>query len=425
MAGNQLGKTLSGSAEAAIHLTGRYPDWWRGRVFDRPVRAMAGSESAELTRKGVQTLLVGEPTDERSWGTGFIPKDCLIDWFRRAGVPNALDSVSVRHGGGGDVQAGHSVINFGSYDQGRSKWQASTLEFVWFDEEPPMEIYSEGLTRITATQGMVYGTFTPLLGMSEVCKRFLMDPSPDRINITMTIDDALHYTADQRSKIVAGYPAHEREARAKGIPTLGSGRIFPVSDAAISIESRTFPREMSRIRGVDFGYDHPFAAVECVHDRDADIVYVTKAYRQRESTPIIHAAAVRAWGDEWVPIAWPHDGLQHDKGSGSQLADQYRSQHLNMLPERATFEDGTNGVEAGLMAMLDRMHTGRLKVFAHLTEWFEEFRLFHRKDGKVVKEMDDLLSATRYAIMMLRFADTEPVQRTRRRMGGGGGWQAA
>ena len=61
------------------------------------------------------------------------------------------------------------------------------------------------------------------------------------------------------------------------------------------------------------------------------------------------------------------------------------------------------------MEMLDRMHTGRLKVFSHLTEWFEEFRLYHRKDGKVVKEMDDLMSATRYALMMIRFADTPPL----------------
>jgi len=45
----------------------------------------------------------------------------------------------------------------------------------------------------------------------------------------------------------------------------------------------------------------------------------------------------------------------------------------------------------------------------HLTEWFEEFRLYHRKDGKVVKEMDDLMSATRYALMMIRFADTPPL----------------
>ena len=54
------------------------------------------------------------------------------------------------------------------------------------------------------------------------------------------------------------------------------------------------------------------------------------------------------------------------------------------------------------MAMLTRMETGKFKVFSPLLDWFEEFRLYHRKDGKVVKEGDDLLAATRYGVMMLR-----------------------
>ena len=58
--------------------------------------------------------------------------------------------------------------------------------------------------------------------------------------------------------------------------------------------------------------------------------------------------------------------------------------------------------------MLTRMQMGKLKVFKHLNDWFEEFRLYHRKDGKVVKEGDDLMTATRYGIMMLRFASTKP-----------------
>ncbi len=79
-----------------------------------------------------------------------------------------------------------------------------------------------------------------------------------------------------------------------------------------------------------------------------------------------------------------------------------------MLFQHAQFPDGSTGFEAGLAEMLDRMKTGRLKVAAHLTEWWQEFRLYHRKAGLVVKEQDDLLSATRYALMMLRFAKTEP-----------------
>jgi hypothetical protein len=101
--------------------------------------------------------------------------------------------------------------------------------------------------------------------------------------------------------------------------------------------------------------------------------------------------------------------LQHDKGSGDQLAAQYSAAGLNMLPERATHAEGGNGVEAGIMSILQRMQTGRLKVFDSLNDWFEEFRLYHRKDGKIVKERDDLMSATRYGEMMLRFAVTKPV----------------
>lgn len=222
----------------------------------------------------------------------------------------------------------------------------------------------------------------------------------------MTIFDAEHYTDQQREEIIASYPAHEREARTKGIPTLGSGRVFPISEDDISTKAFPIPGHWALIGGLDFGWDHPTAAAKLAWDRDTDTVYVIGIYRKSEATPVTHAAALRSWGKN-LPWSWPHDGLQHDKTSGFQLAELYREQGLNLLPERATFEDGTNGVEAGVMSMLDRMQTGRWKVFDHLTEWFDEFRLYHRKDGKIVKERDDALSASRYAYMMLRFAEPE------------------
>lgn len=223
----------------------------------------------------------------------------------------------------------------------------------------------------------------------------------------MTIHDALHYSEEKRAEIIASYPAHEREARAKGIPTLGSGRVFPVSEEAIKVPAFAIPDHWAQIGGLDFGWDHPFAAVRLAHDRDADILYVVNSYGVREQTPVFHAAALKPWGD-WLPWAWPHDGLQHDKGSGEALAHQYRDQGLNMLHERATFEDGGFGVEAGVAEMLDRMLTGRWKVFDHLEDWFSEFRMYHRKEGLIVKLMDDRLSASRYAMMMRRYADTPP-----------------
>lgn len=400
MAGNQLGKTWAGAYEMAMHLTGRYPDWWKGRRFPYPVRAMCGSESAELTRKGIQRLLIGPPELREEWGTGTIPHECLRDTSMKQGVPDAISSAVVRHVSGED-----SVVQFLSYDQGRTKWQADTVDLVWFDEEPPLPIYSEGLTRTNATGGLVWVTFTPLLGMSEVVKRYLLDKPAGSHVTTMTIDDAEHYTPEQRAAIVASYPEHEREARAKGIPILGSGRVFPVAEEAIKVQAFPVPPHWPRIVGLDFGIDHPTAAVWLAWDRDTDTVYVTDCYRVRDASIAIHAAAIKARGD-WVPVAWPHDGLQRDKGSGEQLADQYRKQGLAMLRNRATFEDGSNGVEAGIAEMLTRFQTMRLRVFAHLADWFEEFRLYHRKDGLIVKDGDDLLAATRYALMMRRHAKT-------------------
>jgi hypothetical protein len=224
---------------------------------------------------------------------------------------------------------------------------------------------------------------------------------------SMTIEDAEHYTPEQRAAIIESYPAHEREARIKGIPSMGSGRVFPIDEETIICEPIAIPRHWRRINGIDFGWDHPFAAIGLALDPDTDCIYVVNEYAARETTPIMHAAAIKGWGD-WIPVAWPHDGLQHDKGSGQQLATQYKGQGLRMTAEKATFSDGSNGVEAGLMEMLDRMTTGRWKVFRTCGGWIGEFRLYHRKDGLVVKERDDRISASRYAMMMIRQAATKP-----------------
>jgi phage terminase large subunit-like protein len=400
MAGNQLGKTLAAAMEVAMHMTGRYPDWWEGYRFDRPTRGICGSESVELTKKGVQRLLLGNPETPEKWGTGSIPKDCLVGTSPRPGVPNAVSSIVVKH-----VSGGESVLTTASYDQGRTKWQADTLDFAWLDEECDEDIYYEVLTRTNVAMGPVFMTFTPLLGLSNVVRRFYPSATaaPNTHVTHMTIEDAAHFTPEQRAAIIASYPAHEQKARAMGLPALGSGRVFQVDTDDITCKAFQIPSHWPQLCGMDFGWDHPSAAARVAWDRDTDTLYVTSTYRKREATPAMFALGVRAWG-EWLPWAWPHDGLQHDKGSGEQLAKQYGAAGLKMMPNRATFEDGSNGLEAGVAEMHDRMQTGRLKVFEHLAEWFEEFNTYHRKDGLIVKEADDLLSATRYAMMMRRFA---------------------
>ena len=395
MAANQVGKTWSAGMEVAMHLTGIYPDWWRGRTFDRPITAWCAGVTGESTRDNVQRILMGRPN---AYGTGAIPKASISDYSSTRGIADLLDTIQVKHCSGGV-----SSVALKSYEKGREKWQGETLDLVWFDEEPPNDIYIEGLTRTNATGGIVFMTFTPLLGMSDVVRRFLMDKPASAHVTTMTIDDAAHYTAAQRQTIIESYPAHERDARTKGIPSLGSGRVFPVARESIALQSFQIPDHWPQICGLDFGWDHPSAAVRLAWDRDSDTIYVIACHRARERTPAMFATDVRPWGD-WLPWAWPHDGLQHDKGSGEQLMAMYRANGLKMLPIRAQYADGSSGVEAGVADLLDRMQSGRFKVFSHLNDWFEEFGLYHRKEGLIVKENDDLMAATRYAVMMIRHA---------------------
>src|SRR5262249_56982365 len=123
------------------------------------------------------------------------------------------------------VSGGTSISGLKSYATGREKFQGETLDGVWFDEEPPADIYTEGLTRTNVGANPVWVTFTPLQGVSTVVKRFLHEKSPDRYKVVMTIDD-VEQSDDEKKTIIASYPAHEAEARVKGIPVLGSGRVF-------------------------------------------------------------------------------------------------------------------------------------------------------------------------------------------------------
>lgn len=397
-AGSQQGKTLAAAAQTAIFATGKYPSWWKGKRHAKAPVIWCGGVTGEVVRDTIQRLLIG---DVASPGTGFIPPEDIVETMPSRGVADLVDTILVKHSSGGTTR-----LRLKNYEQGREKWQADTVDILWLDEECDMQIYTEALTRTNATKGFLYMTFTPLKGMSEVVRRFLHENSPDRIDINMTIDDALHIPAAERQRIINSYPAHERAARISGQPVLGSGRIFPIADEDImcdSFDMASVPFYWLEIAGIDFGWDHPTAAVKLLYNPQDDIVYLTNTYKRKEATPIIHAAALRSWGKS-IPWAWPHDGLQHDKGSGLPLASQYRDQGLNMLEEHARFEDGSNSVEAGIAEMLMRMETGRFKVFRHLTDFFDEFHLYHRRDGKIFKEYEDILSACRYAIVCLRNA---------------------
>lgn len=407
MAANRIGKTEGcGLYEVTLHMTGKYPQWWRGRRFDRPVRVWVAGDNSKTVREILQVKLLGPWA---AFGTGLIPGDDLVDWKAKAGVAESIDTFSVRH-----VSGGVSTGVFKTYEAGRISFQGSEQDVILLDEEPPvttaLEIYSECLTRIMTTGGVVMLTFTPLFGTTKLIKHM----RESRVfEVGATWDDVPHLGAAEKAELWANTPAYMRDARAKGIPQRGSGVVFPVAESTITVEPFLIPQIWPCIGGMDFGWDHPSAAVKIAHDRDSDTLYVVGTYREREKTPLQFAAGVRPWG-KWLPWAWPADGLRKDKDprAGKMLAELYREEGLEMLDKPASFSDEKleHSVEDGIMLMLTMMQTGRFKVMSHLTDWFQEFRDYYRENGIIVADGEDLMSATRYAVMMRRHARCKPTR---------------
>ena len=408
IAANQFGKSEVGAFMVACHMTGEYPPDWKGRRWNRPTRGWIAGETSLVVRDVQQRKLCGEPGVESSFGTGMIPKDCFVDKPSLArGVTDAYDTIQVRHKSGGV-----SVARFKSYEQGRAKFQGETLDWGWGDEEPPEDIYSEFLTRI-AEGGCLFMTFTPLRGRSKVVLRYIDEPSVDRAFVNATLEEAEHFSDEEKKRRMEGYLAHERDARAKGIPILGSGAVYGFSEDMIREAPIDFlPPQWFKLWGIDFGIDHPFAAVLVAWDKDMDCVHVLQCVRMSGAgatiLPINHAAAMRSIAAA-VPVAWPHDGHVRDKGSGEELAVLYRRQGLSMLADHSTFDSGGYSREAAVMEIADRAMSGRFKVASHLSDFWSEWRLYHRKDGQIVKQEDDLMSALEKAIMMKRYARAVPL----------------
>ena len=409
MAANRVGKTFTGLLIDAVHLTGEYPDWWEGHKFEKAPLCWLLGFSGEKTRDLLQTPLFGRMGDDGRFEGGLIPKSAIVDHRAMTGTSGAMREVRVKHKSGAI-----SVCQFWSYSQGQHALMGDGVDWYHIDEEPrDASIIPQVKTR-TATGGDFKNgqhlggkgimTFTPENGRTEVVINYMDRPAPNQYLQRATWDDAPHLTEETKENLLAEFPEWQRAMRTRGEPLRGTGLIFDFPDSEIACEPFMCPHHWYVINGMDFGWDHPQAHCQLWWDKDSDIVYLAQVWKKSKALPNEAWASTRAWSKN-VPVAWPADGLQTEKRTGIRQKQGYVDEGFNMLPEHATFEDGTNSVEAGVMELYQAMKEGRFKVMRHLSDFFEEKQNYHRDEkGKIVKVGEDLLDSIRYAWMMKRHA---------------------
>ena len=382
--GNQSGKTTVGSAYCAYHLTGDYPSWYKGVKYDRPVTIWVAGESSTRVRDTLQEKLFG-PIGE--WGTGLIPKDSLLgDPVRKGGIPSAIDICRIKHKSGGT-----STIQFFSYDQGREKFQGSTVDIVWCDEEPPEDIYKEAKMRTIAASGYVFLTFTPLRGITPLCDE-MMTNSDNLYGVHyLTWDDVTHLSEVDKTLQLAGLGPHEVESRKFGRPSIGTGKVYQFDESEYTIPDFSINPNWKTVGGLDVGISHPTCAVRMSIDMQDGTAYIHQEYKQSGETSLYHAYRLRDWR---CNFAIDPNSRQRSIATG----DSPYSMFQDIMGDDRLFT-ADNRVNYGISFIRAKIASGSLYIFESCIETLKEMRLYRFKEnGDIHKVDDDLMDAFRYCV---------------------------
>ena len=343
--------------------------------------------------------------------SGFkVGDDVIIRKTMMSGVPEAVDTVYIKH-----ITGGVSTLGFKAYDQGRAKFQGTRKHLIHFDEEPPLNVYTEALIRTMSTaeedqHGMIILTLTPLSGWTDILNNFCKDAQGERTSGRVYDDKRFFIYADWQDNpalskneiqsLRQSIPEHEREAREKGIPSLGSGKVYPIAESRITCDPFPIPSYWPKMYAIDFGWKpSPTAILFGAYDRDNDILYIRGEYTALEKTPqqiIGEISNIPHFDYNMVGVCDPAGG-QSSLKDGTNIYDLYK-QSLPLLIKANNKKEGKDG-EGGVLDVLQRMQNGQLKIFNSCKQTLGELRTYARDDlGRIKKGNDHLMDAMRYMV---------------------------
>lgn len=256
--GNRVGKTEWGGSETARYALNNHPT----RVIGEPVEIWACCPSYEVQEDTTQKKLLS-----------YIPQKQIarIDYIRG----KIIKKITLKNG---------SVIAFKSYDQGREKFQGTGKRLIWFDEEPPKDIWEECFVRVEAGQQLdVILTMTAVKGMTWVYDNIYLDTSNQDLYVSEAgWDDNPFLTEKQKEQMSRGLSEQALKVRREGKFVKRVGLVCAWWDREVHLKHYDhLDRSWAWYEVLDPGFSDPAAWLLIGVDNDNNI-HVVNGFRKAQ-----------------------------------------------------------------------------------------------------------------------------------------------
>ncbi len=404
--GNRSGKTECGAVETVWLARGIHPY----KQNKKNVSCWVVSLSTQVQRDVAQSKVLHYLKKE------WIEEIVMLQGKKGSPELGIIDYITIKN-----VFGGTSRIGFKSCDQGREKFQGTSLDFVWFDEEPPYDIYLECKMRVIDKCGEIFGTMTPLKGLTWVYNEIYLNKFKDKNvwHIHMNWYDNPYLNKTEIEDLEHSLSKEELDARCYGLFSANGGVVYTEFDENVNvIKPFNVPLEWYDKISVDPGLNNPLSAHWYACDYDGN-VYVIAEHFEAHKDIEYHANKIISICKR---LNWP-------SGFGGKyeiLIDSAANQKTLASTKSVTelFYDygiyANPNVNKNLFAGINRVKSylknakgvTKLFIFNTCVNLIEEIKTYYWGENDVpVKKDDHALDELRYYIMSKpEFAKVEEVK---------------
>ena len=391
--GNRTGKTECGAVETVWLARGNHPFKPNKEFTDGWVVSLTTQVQRDVAQ---QKILY------------YLNKDWIVDVVMQSGKKESMeygiiDKILIRN-----VSGKISTIGFKSCDQGREKFQGTSLDYVWFDEEPPKDIYIECKMRVIDRCGEIFGTMTPLKGLTWVYNEIYLNERNDSEvwyeNISWQDNPFLNQQEVQKLK--SQMSEKELGSRCDGKFISSNGLIYPNFDENFNvIEPFDVPKEWFDNISIDPGFTNPLSCHFYACDYDGNIYVVAEVYASQTSIEQ-HAQKIHKIADE---LGWPKNSkgylnalidsasLQKTLACQDTVAEQFYNYKINC---NTKVNKSLVGLQKVRKYICDANGVRKLFIFKNCTNMIREIKSYtFGNDESPVKKDDHSMDELRYYIM--------------------------